>query len=71
MVERSSAQLICDGRLRHSFGSSAINLFSQKLTWFGLIGSTFRTCCLHAALFEDDDLKNLDINPGFSRFSVL
>ena len=65
-VERFSADLICGGRLFHIFGSSDLKLFSPKLTWFGLVVSRFRTCCLRAALFGDGNLKILDINPGFS-----
>ena len=39
--------------------------FSIKLTWFNLMVSRFRTCFLRAAEFEDDNLKILDIKPGF------
>ena len=70
-VERFPADLICRGKLFHIFGHSALKLFSSKLTWFGLIVSKFRTCCLRAALFDDDNLKILDINLGFSWFKVL
>ena len=48
------------------FEPSALKLFSPKLTWFGLMVSRMRTRCLHATLFENDNLKILDINPGLS-----
>ena len=47
------------------FGPSALRLFLPKLTWFGLIVSRVRTCSLRPTLFRNDNLKKLDINPGF------
>ena len=58
-------------RLYHIFGCSAPKLLSPKLTWFGIKVSMFRTYCLHAALFKDDNLKILEINSRFSWLSIL
>ena len=45
--------------------------FSPTLIWFGLMVSRFRSCSSCTALFEDDNLKILDITPEFRWFTVI
>ena len=61
--ERFSAKLRCCGKVFHIFRPSALKRFLKKITWFDLMVSRYRTSCLRAALFENDNSKILDINP--------
>ena len=65
-VEKFSGDLICGEKLFYIFGPSAFKLSTPNFTWLVLRVSRVRTCCLRAALFENNDLKILDINSGLA-----
>lgn len=65
-VEKFSGDLICGEKLFCIFGPSAFKLSSPNFTWLVFRVSRVRTCCLRAALFENNDLKILDIDSGLA-----